>query len=180
MKESWWSADPSKPERGRKLRESFLNTFTLRTEAAIFPEQNEKESHATETEDMAFCQSREERRRTLNPPESYRLPSLDLTKYITRNGIVTDHYVRKESDYQILRDRSIINIADSQRNYSHYLDNLTKMTNEQFRRYTMLCDKKKKNFWGRRSLMDDAYESRKIYIDTLTSPPRVKQSQTKN
>lgn len=143
---------------------------TLKTEAIVFSEQNEKESDTIETEDRAFCRSYEKQRRTLKPPESYHLPPLDLTKYMTRIETVTDYYVRRKSDYQILRDQHNVNIIDSQNNYSYYLEHLAKLMKGQFRKYAKLFDKNERNFWKRRALMDDAYESRKVYIDTLTSP----------
>ncbi|XP_014481753.1 PREDICTED: androglobin-like [Dinoponera quadriceps] len=169
LKDSWRSKDPSQPERGRKLREAFLNTHTLIVEPVVPSEENEEESSTIETGDMAFCQSYEKQRRTLKPPKSYHLPALDLTKYMTRNGILTDYYIRMEIDYQILRDQQTVNIIESQKNYSHYLENLAELTDKQFRTYVKLFSKKEQNFWERRALVDHAYESRKVYIDTPTS-----------
>lgn len=131
--------------------------------------EDKEEYNAIKTEDTAFCQSHEKQHRTLKPPEFYHLPSLDLTKYIVKNEIVTDYYVRRESDYQILRDQDALNIIDSQKNYSNYLEDLAKLMNKQLRRYAKLFNRKEDNFRQRRALMDDVYESRKAYIDTLTS-----------
>lgn len=141
----------------------------MKTESIVSSEQKE-ESNTIETKDIAFPQMHEKQRRTLKSPESYHLTTLDLTKYMMRNEIVTDYYVRMESDYQILRHQHTVNVTDSQKNYSQYLDNLAKLMNKQLRGYAKLLNKKEESFWQRRALVDDAYESKKVYIDTLTFP----------
>lgn len=170
MKESWWSKDPDRFKRGKELRETFLNVHATESESEESLNQIVEQSEEIEDEDIAFCLSHARQRRTLISPEFPHLPALNLTKY-TRNEIAR-HFDSnmKNNDEKVLNRLNVVDVEiHSQRNYSTYLENLTELMNKQLQTYANLFKKKEENFWQGRTLIDAAYESRKIYIDSLTS-----------
>ncbi|RLU20236.1 hypothetical protein DMN91_006843 [Ooceraea biroi] len=169
LKEFWWSKDPGRRERGRELREAFLNARASKIEPEASSNQNDRQSRRIiEDEDMIFCLSNARQRRTLKPPDSHLLP-LDLTKYMRANEIVKHRQIKTKNDDEILKNQVAVNIADSERSYTSYLDKLIELVNEQLQRYSKFFRKKKENFRQRRTLVDAAYESRKVYVDSLAS-----------
>lgn len=170
LKESWWSKDPSRPKRGKDLREAFLNTHAVNIESETSSNQNGIQPKLLEDEDMAFCLSNARQPRTLKSPESHHhLSALDLTRYMRRNEVAKHHRIKTKSDDEILKNKHTTIIIDSQTNYSEYLENLTELMNKQLRRYVKHFGKKEENFWQKISLVDAAYETRKIYVDSLMS-----------
>lgn len=132
--------------------------------------QNVEQSKIIEDEDVAFCLSHARQYRTLIPPGFHHLPALNLTKYARRDEVARHPRTKMKNNNEKLQNRYVIDVkVDSQRNYSSYLENLTELINKQLQRYANLFRKREKNFWQRRTLMDAAYESRKIYIDSLIS-----------
>lgn len=169
LKESWWSKDRNRPERGRELREDFLKKYASEIESEIYLEQIEEQANLTEIEDTTLCLSRVSERRTLKPPKTHYLPALNLAKYMKEDKIVEYPWLKTESDYELLKKQHSTNIIDSEQDHYHYLNYLNKLVNKQFGRYIKLFRKKEETFRERRALIDVAYESRKVYIDTLMS-----------
>lgn len=170
LKESWWSKDPSRSERGKNLREAFLNTHASNIESETSSSQNGIQLKLLEDEDMTFCLSHARQPRTLKSLESHHhLPALDLTRYMRRDEVAKHHRIKTKSDDEILKNQHIAIIIDSQTNYSNYLENLAELANKQLRRYMKYFGKKEENFWQRRTLVNTACETRKIYVDSLIS-----------
>ncbi|CAL1678749.1 unnamed protein product [Lasius platythorax] len=170
LKESWWSKDPNRFKRGKELREAFLNAHASKSEPEVSLNQNVEQSKIIEDEDVAFCLSHARQYRTLIPPGFHHLPALNLTKYARRDEVARHSRTKMKNNNEKLQNRYVIDVkVDSQRNYSNYLENLAELINKQLQRYANLFRKREKNFWQRRTLMDAAYESRKIYIDSLIS-----------
>ncbi|XP_050461699.1 uncharacterized protein LOC126856844 [Cataglyphis hispanica] len=170
LKESWWSKEPDRFKRGKELREIFLNVHATKPESEVSLNQIVEQSEEIEDEDIAFCLSHARQYRTLIPPEFHHLPALDLTKYMRRNEMARHLDSKMKSNNEKLINQ--LNVVDveihSQRNYSTYLENLTELMNKQLQTYANLFKKKEEDFWQGRTLIDAAYESRKIYIDSLT------------
>lgn len=179
LKESWWSKDPHRRGRGKDLREAFLNMYASKTESEMSSIQNKKHTRIVEDEDMEFCLSNARQRRTLKSPESRYVSPLDLTRYAQMNEI-SERRVKTKSDDEILKNQHAVNIAESQRNYSNYLDKLIELTNEQLQRYTMFFRRKKESFLQRKTLVDAAYESRKAYVDDSLTSERAKAKERKS
>lgn len=171
LKESWWSKDPGRFKRGKELRETFLSAHALKSEPEVSLNQIVEQSKEIEDEDIAFCLPHARQRRTLIPPEfHHHLPALNLTKYVSRNEIVRHLDSKMKNNDEKLLNRYVVDVeVHNQRNYSNYLENLTELINKQLQRYAKLFKKKEKNFWQRKTLVDVVYESRKVYIDSLTS-----------
>lgn len=130
---------------------------------------NRKQMKLIESEDTAFCLSHARQYRTLKPPESHHhLSALDLTKYARRDEIA-ERRIKTKNDDEMLKNQQTAIVSDSQTNYSGYLENLAEVVNKQLRRYVKSLEKKEENFWQRRTLVDAAYETRKIYINSLTA-----------
>lgn len=106
----------------------------------------------------------------MKPPKSHRslLPS-NLTGYMKGDEVAKHYQIKTKCDDEILRKQHAISIAESQKNYSSYLENLADLTSKQLRRYARFLGKREENFWKRRASVDRAYESRKVYIESLTS-----------
>ncbi|XP_036143417.1 uncharacterized protein LOC105838621, partial [Monomorium pharaonis] len=168
LKESWQSKDSSRPERGKDLREAFLNAYASKMKSDASSNRNGMQLKLIEDKDMVFCLPHTRQYRTLKPLESVHLPALDLAKY-TRDEIMKNHQIKTKINDELLKSQCITIITDSQTNYSNYLENLAELINKQLRRYAKNIDKRKKNFWQRRSLIDAAYETRKTYVDNLLS-----------
>lgn len=152
------------------MREAFLNTHASKIEPEVLAEPNEEQLQSIGAEDMTLlCLSRARERRTLKPSESYHLPALNLTKYMREHEVAEDDWLKAKGDYETLKKQRAVSIVDSQKDYSNYLDNLTELINKQLRRYAKLFRKREKTFWEGRALVDVAYESRKVYVDTLMS-----------
>ncbi|KAG5317869.1 ADGB protein, partial [Pseudoatta argentina] len=159
-----WLKDPSQAKRGKNLRRAFLNAYASKIESDVFSNQNGIQLKLIEDEDMEFCLSHARQYRTLKSLESYHyLPALDLTKYM-KNKIAKSHQIKTKSDDEILKNQHTV---DNQINGSDYLKNLDDLMNKQLRRHLKHFQKKEKNFWQRRSLVDAVYETRKIYINSL-------------
>lgn len=169
LKESWWSKDPNRLEYGKSLRETFLSEHASKIEPDA--SSNQKQLKLIEDEDITFCLSHERQYRTLKPPEFHHLSALDLTKYIKKDEI-TKHRIKTKSDDELLKNQYIAFIVDSQMNYSNYLENLGKLMNKQLQKYVKNFEKKKENFWQKRTLVDVAYETRKICINNLIAKQR--------
>lgn len=122
-----------------------------------------------ETGEAAFYLPRARQRRISKSPESHRLPALNLTKYMSGDDVTANRWTKTENDKETSRNQCIIDIIDSQKSYSNYLEKLTELTSKQFRKYAKLFGKNEQSLWKRRALVDAAYESRKVYINTLTS-----------
>jgi len=121
-----------------------------------------------EDEDTAFCLSHARQYRTLKPPEShYRLPALDLTKYIKSDEIEKHPRIKTKNDDEILKNQHTAIIIDNQTNYFNYLKNLTELMNKQLHKYLKRFRKKDEKFWQKRTLVDSVYETRKICINSL-------------
>ncbi|KYM98476.1 Calpain-7-like protein [Cyphomyrmex costatus] len=182
LKESWWSKDPTRPERGKILRETFLNKHFFKIESDIsLTYQNRIELKLIEDEDMEYCLSHTRQYRTLKSPESYHyLPALDLTRYMKRNEIAKYQRINTKSDDEILKNQHTAIIIDDQINYSDYLKNLDDLMNMQLRKHLKHFGKKKQKFWQRRSFVDAVYETRKIYINSLIEKAESKAIGKKN
>ncbi|KYM85688.1 Calpain-7-like protein [Atta colombica] len=159
MKKMWWLKDPNRVNRGKNLREAFLNAHTSKIESDVFLNQNGIQLKLIEDEDMEFCLPHARQYRTLKSPKSYYLPALDLTKYMKK--IVKYHRIKTNSD-EILKNHHIAIITDDQINDSD-LKNLDDLMNKL--RRDLKHFGKKQNFWQRRSFV--VYEKREIYIKNL-------------
>nr|XP_012224984.1 PREDICTED: uncharacterized protein LOC105673728 [Linepithema humile] len=170
LKESWWSKDSGRSERGKELRDTFLNIHVSKIEPEALVDENEKHSKIIKDKNMTFCLSHARQRRTLKSPEfHHRLLALNLTKYVKGDEIVEQYQIKTKHDDEILRKQHAMNIADSQENYSSYLENLADLTNKQLRRYAKFFRKREENFWKRRASVDRVCERRKVHIKSLTS-----------
>lgn len=169
LKDSWWSKNTDRRKHGKELREVFLDTHALKIDPETSSRQNEIQSKIMEDKDIVFCLSNAEQPRTLKPAESYYLLPLDLMKYMRAKEIAEYCWVKTKDDDEILKHQYAISIADSQRNYSTYLDKVIEIMNEQLVRYTKIFRKRKESFRQKRALVDAAYESRKVYINSLAS-----------
>ncbi|XP_071557569.1 androglobin [Temnothorax nylanderi] len=168
LKESWWSKDPNRLEYRKDLREAFLKAHASKIKPDASSNRNRIQLKSIEDEDAAFCLSHVRQYRTLKPPESHRhLSALDLTRYVRRDEIAKHYRIKTKSDDEILRNQHTAIIIDSQTNYSDYLRNLGELMNKQLRKYVKRFEKKDENFWQRRTLVDAAYETRKIYVNSL-------------
>lgn len=163
LKESLWSQDPSRLEYGKGLREAFLSAYATKIQP---DEPSNWKQQLIENEDTAFCLSHAKQDRTLKPKSHHYLSALDLTKY-TRKDENVKHWIKTKSDDEILTNQQTVIVIDSQTNYSGYLENLAEVVNKQLQRYVKSLEKKEENFWQRRTLVDAAYETRKIYVNSL-------------
>ncbi|XP_070158784.1 androglobin [Polyergus mexicanus] len=181
LKESWWSKDPGRFKRGKELRETFLSAHALKSESEVSLNQIVEQPKEIKDEDITFCLPHARQHRTLIPPEfHHHLPALNLTKYVRRNEITRHLDSKMKNNDEKLLNQYVVDIEiHDQRNYSSYLENLTELINEQLQRYAKLFKKKEKNFWQRRTLVDAVYESRKVYIDSLTSEKAKTKEKTK-
>ncbi|KAL6254662.1 hypothetical protein P5V15_013969 [Pogonomyrmex californicus] len=166
LKESWLSKSPNRSERGKDLREIFLNAHILKIEpdASL----NLNESKLIENEDAMFCLSHVRQYRTLKSPKPP-LSVSNMMKYMRRDEAVKHYWIKTKSDDEILKNQYINNITNNQSNYFRYLENLAKLINKQLQKYIKYIGKKEETFWQRRVLVDAVYETRRTYTDNLTS-----------
>jgi len=141
---------------------------------------NGKQSRLMENKDMLSCLPNAKQARTLKPPEFRHLPSLDLTRYIQEDKITKHYRIKTKDDDEILKNEHANNIANSQKRYYNYLNKLIESMNEQFQRYMKFSKKIKEGCQQRKALIDMAYESRKLYVDSLiTDRAKVKERRGK-
>lgn len=148
------------------MREAFLSAHTSKTTPDVSSNRNKIRLKLIEDEDTAFCLSHARQYRTLTPESPHHLSTLDLTRYMRRDE-TTHHRIKTKSDDEIQKNQHTAIIIDSQTNYSDYLENLGELMNKQLRRYVKHFEKKKENFWQRRTLVDAAYETREMYVNSL-------------
>lgn len=145
------------------MQKAFLSAYATKIEPGS---SNQKQLKLIEDEDMMFCLPHASQYRTLEPPEPEHVFALDLTKY-TRKDEISETWLKTESVDEILKKQYIATVVESQTNYSNYLQNLAEVMNKQLRRYVKSLEKQQKNFWHRRTLVDAAYETRRIYVNNL-------------
>ena len=75
--------------------------------------------------------------------------------------------MKTESDEEILRNIRTMNIVYAQDDYAHFLEELENLYRRQKYQYKTLYGRYLDEFLDRRSILEDVYEARRAYIDSM-------------
>ncbi|KAK9306199.1 hypothetical protein QLX08_003085 [Tetragonisca angustula] len=178
MKEAWAKENPDSLQRGRELREAFIKKHEIKSKSSIDSPEKKVPSHPEKslrrdgqrlsagTSEISMAHLEE---RTLKTPASLRkLPPLDLTVYEVREEEEEDKpRLKTESDEEILRNIRTMNIVYAQDDYAHFLEELENLYRRQKYQYKTLYGRYLDEFLDRRSILEDVYEARRAYIDSM-------------
>lgn len=179
MKEAWAKENPDSLQRGRELREAFIKKHEIKSKSSIDSPEKKVPSHPEKssrrdgqrlsvgTSEISMAHLEE---RTLKTPASLRkLPPLDLAVYEVREEKEDKPRLKIESDEEIPRNLRTMNIVYAQDDYAHFLEELENLYRRQKYQYKTLYGRYLDEFLDRRSRLEDVYEARKGYIDSLRS-----------
>ncbi|XP_046737865.1 uncharacterized protein LOC124406483 [Diprion similis] len=175
MKRSWEESEPGRLQRGRSLRESFLEAncvdLTLSSGSEML------DSGSSGDEEGLLSNLAAEETRTLKPPPnpSRILPPWNITAYVSKDEEEEDRWVKTEDDEEVLRNQRAIYSLDFDQARACRVEEDAEMIREQRRRYSELFNSYARKVEEYKSLGDVATEMRKFYISEMkpASPNRV-------
>ncbi|KAL2715424.1 androglobin-like [Vespula squamosa] len=177
-KESCLKDDPERFQRGKGLRVTFLDTYSIRSISSI---NLEEEISVEMNERMGRRKVRESKiyerlslteniiTKFLKYPRSrsFELPVLDLSEYEKIEEKVSR--VRTSVEKKILTEHRHAEVPEFFLTYDNFLQRLEDRSFEQVRKYKRLWDDHAKNVSQRRIQLDEAYEIRQAYISSIKS-----------
>ncbi|CAD1472175.1 unnamed protein product, partial [Heterotrigona itama] len=178
MKETWAKENPDSLQRGRELREAFIKKHEIKSKSSTDSPEKKVPSHPEKslkrdgqrlsvvgTSEISMAHLEE---RTLKPPASLRrLPPLDLTVYEVREDEEDKPRMKTESDEETLRNIRTMNIVYAQDDYAHFLEELENLYRRQRYQYKTLYGRYLDEFFDRRAILEDVYEARRVYINSM-------------
>lgn len=185
MKEAWAKENPDSLQRGKELRQAFLNKHELKPDSLAVEVRKKsstqirrsstKRDSARSSIDCLETSMLSLDPRTSKPPESLRkLPLLDLSVYTVEEEEEDVSWVKTEQDEEILSTRRAMNIIYAKEDYQHFLEEMQDLLNRQKQKYQTLFNQHTVSFWERRALLEDTGEARKAYAGSIkpVSVPR--------
>ncbi|KAK2580944.1 hypothetical protein KPH14_006010 [Odynerus spinipes] len=185
MKEAWAADDPERPQRGRDLREAFLNahalprslSFELDARMSSKMMRYEEQESSLEFDVCGRLSTvRKSSIRTLKQPRSrsFGLPPLDLSIYERTDEKVMDRRVRSGSEQELLKEKRYVDVLDFFHSHDRFLRRLSDRTFKQVRKYEKSLNTHEENFSQRRAQLEEAYEIRTTYIASIKSTDKPK------
>lgn len=180
MKESWSKDDPERSQRGKELREAFLDTYSVRRissmnlEEEISIEMNERMGRR-KVRESKFCERSSLTGniviRFLRYPRSrsFDLPLLDLSRYERLEEKMEISRIRTNSEREILKGQLYADVSNFFLDYDNFLHRLNNWSYEQVRKYKKLWNVYEENFSKRKAQLEKAYEIRQAYISSVKS-----------
>ncbi|XP_046824163.1 androglobin-like [Vespa crabro] len=180
LKESWSKDNPERLQRGKELREIFLDTYSLHSisltnlEKEISTEMNKRMGRRQIRESKICDRSSLTEKiviRFLKYPRSrsFDLPVLDLSKYEKSEEKLEISRIRTNSERKILNEQLYADISNFFLDYDNFLQRLENWSFEQVRKYTKLWNSHEENFSQRKVQLEEAYEIRQAYISSIKS-----------
>lgn len=181
MKEMWAAENPDSLQRGRELREAFIkkheiqpksSTCSLERNPSGLSERLSLTKSSLKSSAMDIFQSQASMlslaERTLKaPPSLRRLPPLDLSIYEEKEDVCDRPFVRTESSEKIQRDMRMLRIVEAEQGYADFLKEMENLIEKQKERYRTLYGDYEDVFWERRVDLEDVYEARQAYINSM-------------
>ncbi|XP_076670806.1 androglobin [Andrena cerasifolii] len=185
MKEAWAKENPDSLERGKELRQAFLNKHELKPDSSAVEvrrkslteirKSSTKRDSARSSIDCLDTSMLSLDPRTSKPPESLRkLPLLNLSLYKVKEEEEDVRWVKTEEDEEILSTSRAMNIIYAKEDYQHFLEDMQGLLNRQKQKYRTLFNPHIVSYWERRALLEDTDEARKAYVGSIkpVSVPR--------
>ncbi|XP_046608828.1 uncharacterized protein LOC124299607 [Neodiprion virginianus] len=174
MKRSWEESEPGRLQRGRSLRESFLEENCV--DLTLSPGSEMVDFGSSEDEEGPLVSLGAGEIRTLKPPPnpSRILPPWNITAYVSKDEEEEDRWVKTEGDEEVLRNQRTIYSLDFDQAKACRVEEDAEMIREQRRRYSELFNSYARKVEEYKRLGDAVTEMRKFYISEMkpASPNR--------
>lgn len=194
MKESWWKDDPERLQRGKELREAFLDTYSIRSISSMNLEEEISIEMNKRMGRRKIRESEIHKRLTLTESivtkflkyprsRSFELPVLDLSKFQKIEEEMEISRIRSSSERKILTEQRYADVSDFFLTYDNFLQRLDDWSYEQLRKYKKLWNDLEENISQRKAQLEKVYETRQAYISSiklLDTPKKVKKGEKRS
>ncbi|XP_012287332.1 uncharacterized protein LOC105703489 [Orussus abietinus] len=180
MKSVWVADKPDRLQQGCRLREEFLNKNRIVLEPSEVVSKKKISTIVSQHKDVnssntarLLSQLSDDNQRTLVPPENMKnlLPKLDLTIYMVKEDEEEDRWYKTEYDEEMLRSHRAVNMFDFEQYYLGFLEESNDILNSQRQKYSRLLNNYSESVSRRKSLLNTAYETRTVFIDSAEPFP---------
>nr|XP_050857419.1 androglobin-like isoform X1 [Vespula vulgaris] len=194
LKESWWKDDPERLQRGKELREAFLDTYSIRSISSMNLEEEISIEMNKRMGRRKIRESEIHKRLTLTESivtkflkyprsRSFELPVLDLSKFQKIEEEMEISRIRSSSERKILTEQRYADVSDFFLTYDNFLQRLDDWSYEQLRKYKKLWNDLEENISQRKAQLEKVYETRQAYISSiklLDTPKKVKKGEKRS